>query len=638
MSYTLSYSGGIITVNDGTLNTETSLPIPGRNFAGYGTYVDQNLISLTQNFAGSTQPVNAIAGQLWFDTSATKLKYNTSPTKGSPSWLEVVGTGPTSNPTFGAVTANTITANTVTTLSLLNFTTATGNTLTANTLTVTGNITGNLLFTQSGSGAVTRTQQNKSREIVSVSDFGAVGNGITDDSTAINNAFASLGIAGGTVIVPNGYRCRVGSDISIPFNCRLEGMKAPIGTINPSNFDLMSCALLLNSGVSIILTNASQIANLLITKYGQMWNRTSTQIAAEFTGTAIVIANSSTDMLIEDVTIIGFDYGIRSITGATNVSRVRINRVNIDCNNGVLLENSYDVCYLREIHCWPFASVNSTAEPQNAQLKRSGTGIQLLGTNDWTKVTDCFTFGYANGYRVNAGDSVTFLSCGADYPPITIADGSKGFLIDGDSYEVRIIGGQAAAMDIGVYVNVTSTDNKVTIADLNVWEIKSHAVVNERGVVVIDSPVLRNTGGSGNGITTTTTSTKTTITSGSIKGFNIGLYNANTTVPLYYSDIDFVGTTTPVLNAYKPTIASADPLPITGDSQYYEVTGTTSFGTISNPAAYTGKTLILKFNNVLTVIDGVNVNLNGNFVTSANDTLTLVSDGTAYYEVARSVN
>lgn len=644
MSYTLSYSGGIITVNDGTLNTETSLPIPGRNFAGYGTYVDQNLISLTQNFAGSTQPINAIAGQLWFDTSVTKLKYNTSPTKGSPTWLEVVGTGPTSNPTFGIVTANTVTANTVTSLSLLNFSTASGNTLTANTittngnLTVTGNITGNLLFTQSGSGAITRTQQNKSREWVSVADFGAVGDGIINDASAINNALASLGSAGGTVIIPNGYRCRVSSNIAIPFNCQLQGMKAPIGTINPPNFDSMSCALLLDSGVSITLTNASQISKLLITKYGQQWNRTSTQIASEFTGTAIVLANLSSDIVIEDLTIIGFDYGIRSIAGATNVSRVRIDRVNMDCKNCILLENSYDVCYLREIHCWPFASVNSPAESQNAQLKRSGTAIQLTGINDWTKVTDCFTFGYLTGFGVNAGDSVTFLSCGADYPPITIADGSKGFLIDGDSYEVRIIGGQAAAMDIGVYINVTSTDNKVTVADLNVWEVKSHAIVNERGVAIIDSPVLRNTGAVGNGITTSATSTKTTVTGGSIKGFNVGLSNASTTTPLYYSNIDFASTTTIVLNPYRPTIASADPLPVTGDSQFYEVTGTTNFGTISNPGAYSGKTLVLKFNGILTVIDGVNIRMNGNFVTSADDTLTLVSDGSSYYEVARSAN
>lgn len=40
-------------------------------------------------------------------------------------------------------------------------------------------------FIQSGSGAVARTVQSKSRDIVSVKDFGAVGNGIADDTAEI---------------------------------------------------------------------------------------------------------------------------------------------------------------------------------------------------------------------------------------------------------------------------------------------------------------------------------------------------------------------------------------------------------------------------------------------------------------------
>jgi len=48
-----------------------------------------------------------------------------------------------------------------------------------------------LSFIQSGTGAVTRTAQAKMRERVSPEDYGAVGDGMTNDRTAFTNAFAA---------------------------------------------------------------------------------------------------------------------------------------------------------------------------------------------------------------------------------------------------------------------------------------------------------------------------------------------------------------------------------------------------------------------------------------------------------------
>lgn len=52
-------------------------------------------------------------------------------------------------------------------------------------------------FIQSGSGAIARTVQAKERDIVSIKDFGATGDGTTVDRSAINLTFTALNAAGG---------------------------------------------------------------------------------------------------------------------------------------------------------------------------------------------------------------------------------------------------------------------------------------------------------------------------------------------------------------------------------------------------------------------------------------------------------
>lgn len=77
MSYIINkYNGKKLTViNDGTIDNTTTLSLPGRNYAGYGTAQTESFVYLMENFANITPPAKPLIGQMWFDQSMNKLKF-----------------------------------------------------------------------------------------------------------------------------------------------------------------------------------------------------------------------------------------------------------------------------------------------------------------------------------------------------------------------------------------------------------------------------------------------------------------------------------------------------------------------------------------------------------------------------------
>jgi hypothetical protein len=84
MAYSIdTYSGGkTYVVEDGTIDSSLDIKLIGKNYAGYGEVQNENFVHLLENFAGVTQPPRPLAGQIWYDTSAKKIKfYDASATK-----------------------------------------------------------------------------------------------------------------------------------------------------------------------------------------------------------------------------------------------------------------------------------------------------------------------------------------------------------------------------------------------------------------------------------------------------------------------------------------------------------------------------------------------------------------------------
>jgi hypothetical protein len=77
MPYSINHydNTSLATVADGTIDQSTSLKLIGKNYAGYGEIQNENFLYLLENFAGITEPTRPTKGQIWYDSSTSKLKF-----------------------------------------------------------------------------------------------------------------------------------------------------------------------------------------------------------------------------------------------------------------------------------------------------------------------------------------------------------------------------------------------------------------------------------------------------------------------------------------------------------------------------------------------------------------------------------
>ena len=80
MSYQINKTNGALLVDlaDGQIdNSSTDITLIGRNYKGFGEFINENFVSVLENFANTLPPANPITGQLWWDTSTNRLKVYT---------------------------------------------------------------------------------------------------------------------------------------------------------------------------------------------------------------------------------------------------------------------------------------------------------------------------------------------------------------------------------------------------------------------------------------------------------------------------------------------------------------------------------------------------------------------------------
>jgi hypothetical protein len=329
--------------------------------------------------------------------------------------------------------------------------------------------------------------------VLDVRQFGAVGDGVTDDSEAFQDALDSLRDGAGTgVVTALRGRFLIDSSITVHDGITLVGPWNMPGEQLPASgasYDSLNGTLILNSSATITTKDAAGVIGFVVVRKGldlPFADATAaTAGVTAFAGTAFTVGGP--DACFSRLLILGFARAIDS----SGYERVRCELVQGDCTNGIRLVNVTDIAYIDRCHFWPFTTTHQSWTT-NALLTRTGTAYEFSSVGDWSKFTNCFEYGYATGYDINSCDHVNAIGCGADYPG-GLSSTSIGYHVRGSSRDALLLGCQAAAQGTAVHVNSTAAKPAARIHACNMWDNDTQHIRVQDGTAIIQGNLL--TGG-----------------------------------------------------------------------------------------------------------------------------------------------
>jgi hypothetical protein len=276
-----------------------------------------------------------------------------------------------------------------------------------------------------------RAQQATLADTISVRDFGAVGDGRTDDTAAFQKALDAMGQAGGgTVIAPRGNYYFAGH-LSIPNGVTLAGLWQSV----PAHNGLRNPGLPkpTDDGTTFLVTEGQGqedgppfiTLNTNCTLKGVVLYYPDQHIDAEPVPYPWAIAMRGKNPAVLAVEMLNPYNGI----DATQNERHLVRDVHGQpLRRGILVDSIYDIGRIENVHFNPWWSM----KPKLFQWQMENGEAFIFGRSDWQYVYNTFCFGYKVGYRFIKSDrgvcNGNFLGIGADdCHTALVVDGSAPF-------------------------------------------------------------------------------------------------------------------------------------------------------------------------------------------------------------------
>jgi hypothetical protein len=275
-----------------------------------------------------------------------------------------------------------------------------------------------------------RTLANRFADIYNVKDFGAVGDGVADDTTAIQAAINAAQGQNGKyeLFIPAGtYRCTSQLRISREINIRGTGASPyTTGTLpsrgNGSWFHFDHTGI----GLKVSPLVGAAISGIQLRNFGTFRNQPTPAAGWIPNSHLYDIDINASDVLLEDLMILNATKGISLFSAG--YGKLQINRVRGQAfQNFLYIAESFDTSHIDNIHTWPFWSGDSNV--LNYQFQNCDS--IFFQRSDNNIVNNLFVYGASNGIRF--GNSASGSTYRGLYSNIGFDFVTNGILIDSTS-------------------------------------------------------------------------------------------------------------------------------------------------------------------------------------------------------------